>query len=69
MTPLTEAQKIAETLANEWIATERKYRSQVAEAMRAGTPFSHQSGHADGVRECRYAIQRAFNLIAKESVK
>ena len=62
MNNLTEAQQIAEKLAAEWIATEGKYRSQVIEARVKGTSFSHMSGHADGVRECRYAIQKAFGL-------
>ena len=51
-----------ETLVVKWAKDERQYRAQVAEAMKAGTPFQAMAAHADQLRECRRELQRAFGL-------
>ena len=55
--------QIAEKLVYKWIASERQYRSQVAEARKAGTPCAGMLAHADQLAECRRELQAAFELV------
>jgi len=52
--------QIAEKLVQKWTANERQYRSQVAEARKAGTPCAGMLAHADQLAECRRELQVAF---------
>lgn len=49
-------------LESRWLKAERQYRSQVAEARAAGTPWSCMQGHADGMAECRLELLEASGL-------
>jgi hypothetical protein len=55
--------QIAEKLVQKWTANERQYRSQVAEARKAGTPCAGMLAHADQLAECRRELQAAFELV------
>jgi len=55
-----DIKQIVEKLAQKWIASERQYRSQVAEARKAGTPCAGMLAHADQLAECRRELQVAF---------
>ena len=52
--------QIAEKLVQKWTANERQYRSQVAEARKAGTACAGMLAHADQLAECRRELQAAF---------
>lgn len=52
-----------EKLIEKWIKDETKYRSQVAEAMQAETPFAGMLAHADQLQECRRALQVAAGIV------
>ena len=58
-----EYKEIAEKLVQKWTANERQYRSQVAEARKAGTPCAGMLAHADQLAECRRELQAAFELV------
>jgi len=58
-----DMREAAEKLALKWIASERQYRSQVAEARKAGTPCAGMLAHADQLAECRRELQVAFALV------
>jgi hypothetical protein len=47
-------------LANKWRKVEQKYREQVEEARRAGTPAAGMQAHADQLRECRTELEKVL---------